>query len=451
MELNTLTLRHAGTLLKLAYRKLTTGSSQRTEPREVVAAPESAPVAAAPETPPEPMIDVRELIAHASIDELNEKAEAYFSHLTDWDFYLAKPFGTVGDAPQLLINFATMIQGLNLGQGQRLLDFGAGTGWTSRFLTQLGCEVIVLDVSPTALEIARELYKRQPVQGDRPAPSFLQFDGRRIDLPDASVDRILCFDSFHHAPNPEAVLREFARVLVPGGIAAFAEPGPMHSRTPQSQFEMRTYGVIENDIDIDAIWRWAQQAGFADIRLAAYNVPRYQLSLEQYHELLDGGEAYLRWAEFTRAYLRDVRNFFLRRAGEEVLDSRRSEGLSAAIEIEMPSHVSAGEQIPVRAVVKNAGTAVWLDSGVAAGGVSLGCHLYAADGQIIALDYNWQRLVPEPRPILPGEEVTVAFNLPPMSAGHYALEFDCVANRVTWFSQVGSKSVRKELEVAERP
>jgi cyclopropane fatty-acyl-phospholipid synthase-like methyltransferase len=73
-----------------------------------------------------------------------------------------------------------LLQGLRLTAGTRVLEFGAGTGWLSRFLTQLGCRVTLLDVSPTALRIARELYDRHPVIGERPTPVFLPFDGRRI-------------------------------------------------------------------------------------------------------------------------------------------------------------------------------------------------------------------------------------------------------------------------------
>src|SRR4029077_2535679 len=99
----------------------------------------------------------------------------------------------------------------------------------------------------------------------------LVFDGRRIDLPDASVDRIVSFDAFHHLPNPDEVLREFARVLKPGGIAGFAEPGARHSRSPMSQFEMRTYRVVENDIDVHAIWRTAARCGFRDLEVAIFH------------------------------------------------------------------------------------------------------------------------------------------------------------------------------------
>ena len=64
------------------------------------------------------------------------------------------------------------------------------------------------------------------------------------------MERIICLDAFHHVPNPAEVLSELGRVLQQGGVAGFAEPGPEYSKTPQSQFEMRTHGVVENDIDI---------------------------------------------------------------------------------------------------------------------------------------------------------------------------------------------------------
>jgi SAM-dependent methyltransferase len=435
MDFNTLTLRHSGTLLKLAFRKLgrvIAGIGKKKE---------------APREQAEPLIDVKELIASSSIEALNEKAELYFSTLNDWDFHLAKPFSTVKDAPGLLINFATMLQGLDLAPGLRLLDFGAGTGWTSRYLSQLGCEVIVLDVSKTALEIAKELYRRQPVVGNQPEPLFLPFDGYRIDLADASVDRILCFDSFHHAVDPDAMLREFARVLKPGGIAAFAEPGPDHSKRPPSQFEMRTYGVVENDIDIHAIWRTARQAGFSDIKLAAYNIPPFHVDLDRYDELLRGGESYLRFAENTRSFLRDVRNFFLRRAGEARADSRKPEGLIAGIQIEMPSVARAGETIAVRASVRNGGAAWWLPSANPFGGVSLACHLYGANDELLAFDHAWQSLTDVPEGVAPGEKLELAFALPALSAGTYTIEFDCVANRVAWFAQLGSETVRRNLTI----
>src|SRR4029077_9140353 len=160
------------------------------------------------------------------------------------------------------------------------------SGWLSRFLTQMGCRVIVMDVAPTALRIARELYARQPVIGDHPAPVFLEYDGRRIDLPDAGIDRIVCFDAFHHAANPRAVIADFARVLAGGGIAGFVEPGPRHAEAPRSQFESQIYGVVERDVDVHDLWRTAKTVGFSEMRMCVFHAPPYHVSLAEYEDLL---------------------------------------------------------------------------------------------------------------------------------------------------------------------
>lgn len=398
--------------------------------------PSMAEAAIAPQIP-DGFIDVRRMIEETSIDDLNRTAEQYFSSLTEWEHHLAKPFNKAEDAPAMLINVATILQGLSLVPGLTILEFGAGSGWLSRFFTQLGCKSILLDVSPTALKIARELYQRMPVIGEQPAPEFLVYDGRRIELAGASVDRIVCFDAFHHSPNPDDVLREFSRVLKPGGIAAFAEPGPQHSKTPQSQYEMRNYGVVENDVDIHALWRTAQSAGFSDLKLAAFNVPPFHLSLEEFDQLLAAGPAYARWAEATRAFLQNSRTFFLRKGGDEPVDSRRGDALRCAIEVrvEFPN---------VHARVSNTGRGTWLPSAEPFGGVSLGCHLYDATGKLLDLDYHWQWL---PRALAPGEEVAFDFTLATLTPGRYALEFDCVANKVAWFAQVGSHPARLTIEV----
>jgi SAM-dependent methyltransferase len=394
------------------------------------------------------MIDVRELIARTSIDDLNRTAEEYFSSLTEWEHHLAKPFAKPDEAPPILIGVATLLQGLRLVPGMTVLEFGAGTGWLSRFLTQLGCRVILLDVSATALQIARNLYERQPPIGDKPAPRFLQFDGHRIGLEDASVERILCFDAFHHAPNPDDVLREFGRVLKPGGIAAFAEPGPRHSRTPLSQFEMRTYGVIENDVDIHALWRTAQSCGFRDLKLALFHAPPFHVSLDDYEDLLAGGATAAKWAAATRVFLRDVRNFFLFKEGTERIDSRSPSGLIANVAATIIEPVIEGHPIIVDATVTNRGTAIWLPSDVQFGGVALGAHLHDVSGKLITFDLHWERITEPPREIAPGETVRVRMSLPAQPAGGYTLEIDCVAAGVAWFAQLGSRPARLALEVA---
>jgi SAM-dependent methyltransferase len=397
---------------------------------------------------PDEPVDVRELISQTGIADLNRRAEEYFSTLKNRDHHLAKPFNNPEETPSLLTGVATMLQGLRPAAGMTVLEFGAGTGWLSRFMTQLGCRVILLDVSTSALAVAQELYDRQPIIGDRPRPGFMPFNGHHIELPDESVDRIVSFHAFHHVPNPETVLGEFGRVLRPGGIAAFVEPGPTHSHDAQSQFEMRNYGVVENDIDVHALWRTAQASGFSDLKLAVHHAPLFLVSLGEFEDFLADSSAGEPWVNSTRTYLRHVRTFFLFKTGIERLDSRSVGSLACRIEAVMRDPSVAGHQpIVIEATVHNAGSGVWLTREWEYGGVSLGAHLYDESGKLIAFDLVRQPLTEPPREVPPGDVVTCRVTIPPQPAGRYVVELDCVASKVIWFSQAGSEPVRLAFQI----
>jgi len=396
------------------------------------------------------LIDVQEFKKTMTVEALNETAEQYFASAKNWDYFLAKPLASAEGAPALLNNFAHLLNGLQLVPGMSVLDFGAGSCWATRWLTQMGMEAIALDVSQTALRIGQELYARQPVIGNRPSPRFLLFDGRRIELPDASVDRILCLDTFHHLLNPDEVLREMSRILKPGGIAGFSEPGPRHSRSFQSQFEMRNFKVLEDDIDIGQIWSSARQAGFSRLRLGVFAPHTYLLSLSEFEDYLAGGQPNERFAESTRARMQDIRLFFLQKGiPAAVLDSRSRAGLAAKLEVTVAATtVKEGAALTARVVVTNSGRATWLPRSSTRGGVLLGCHLLDASGHMLNLDYFRHALTPgDGRPIAPGETVTLDISMPLPGKGSYILDWDLVSESVSWFSSIGLTPVRVKIEV----
>lgn len=275
-----------------------------------------------------------------------------------------------------------------------MLEFGAGTCWASRWLTQLGCRTLSVDVAPTALKIGAELYRTQPPFGNMPAPQFIVFDGSRLPLPDASIDRIMCLDAFHHVPNPAQVLAEMARVLVAGGIAGFAEPGPEHSRSETSQYEMREHNVIENDIDLPALWQTAQRVGFTDLKLAAFNQNAQYLSLSEFDNFLAGGPTAHAYTNATRLFLRDKRNFFLFKGTAQQRDSRFRAGLQASIRpLQNLVRGRAGETLTIRTAVTNTSPARWLPAAAGVGAVYLGFHVKDLNGAMLHQSYHWATII----------------------------------------------------------
>jgi SAM-dependent methyltransferase len=417
--------------------------------RDHVSEPEHPSGAPAAPAGGEPAIDVRRLLEETTVEQACATAERYFSQLQGWEHHLAKPFSGPEDAPALLVAFGTLLQGLALFPGMEVLDFGAGTGWTARFLAQMGLRVTAADVSPTALAIAAELVRRQPLVGDRQAPRFLPFDGRRLALADGSVDRVLCLDAFHHVPNQREALGELSRVLRADGVAGFSEPGPEHSRSPQSQYEMHTFGVVENDVDLDAIWALAREAGFADLALAAYSVPGLLLSWDEYRELLAGGATAERFAELTRQFLGERRTFFLYKGARPESSAAYRAGLLAAVSVEPRAAAApAGATVALAVTAVNSGASTWRPHGAGVGGVSVGVHLYDAHGAILRHSYHWEPLTPgDGSPVAPGGTVTREINVPVPPPGRYLLEVDLVAADVAWFGLNGSATPRVALTV----
>ncbi len=228
-----------------------------------------------------PLIDPKDLISRFSVAEHAAFADAYFTGREDHAYLYQKPFYHPQACAPLVENLGALLSGLQLVAGHRVLDFAAGSCWLSRILVQLGCRVTSCDASMQALEIGKSLFQRFPPVMAEGVPDFLPFNGSRIECPDASLDRVVVNDAFHHLPDPEAILREFYRVLDAGGIVGLSEPGRYHSQTPESQFEMQTYNVIENDFFVEDVWEIARSIGFKDVRILPV-IRNHAWTIEQY-------------------------------------------------------------------------------------------------------------------------------------------------------------------------
>jgi SAM-dependent methyltransferase len=102
---------------------------------------------------------------------------------------------------------AWLTQDLGLSTGKTALDLAAGTGKFSSRLLATGATVIA--VEPVAAML-NELIRQHPGIDAR------RGSAEHIPLDDASVDAVVCAQSFHWFATPEA-LKEIHRVLKPGG------------------------------------------------------------------------------------------------------------------------------------------------------------------------------------------------------------------------------------------
>ncbi|MFT8243448.1 class I SAM-dependent methyltransferase [Roseomonas sp. BN140053] len=390
---------------------------------------------------PDGLIEVSRLIAAFDPERHAELADQYYRDAPLWSMIFRKPFGDPPMARDMLRKLWAVLDLLGLQAGQSVLDYGCGTGWLCRILLQQKLQVIGVDVSHTALDKA-EAWTRENMPPLAGAVRYLPLDGDRIPLADAAVHRVVCFDVFHHLHDQATTLREMARVLRPFGRAVFMEPGPEHSRSPDSQSEMRRFGVIENDVALEQVWHLAQEAGFERCEVALLPDRPFVLPMTQFLDEAArfGTEEPLspELGELARRQLRPwarhLRCFVLHRAGGTP-DSRnmpppgQRDGREAGSITVLEARRTAGG-VFVRLSVRNTGPWHWIPGGSGEGSVNLGVMRRRADGTL-ERDFQRQRLGPEPP--APGRAVELSFTLPPLGAADAGYELDLVSEGITWF------------------
>lgn len=112
---------------------------------------------------------------------------------------------------------------LELKPGRRVLEVACGSGgMTCRMALETGATCTGVDINPLGIEAART---RAQDQKRTDQVSFEVVDaGQRLPFADGSFDAIFCNDSINHFPGRADVLRDWHRLLKPGGRLLFTDP-----------------------------------------------------------------------------------------------------------------------------------------------------------------------------------------------------------------------------------
>jgi ubiquinone/menaquinone biosynthesis C-methylase UbiE len=109
-----------------------------------------------------------------------------------------------------------VMKALALRPGEAVADIGAGSGYfTVRFARAVGDtgRVYAVDISP---DMIRHLNRRIRDAGIRNVVTVLSEPDDPL-LPEASVDRFVIVDTWHHIEDKEGYLARLKRMLKPGG------------------------------------------------------------------------------------------------------------------------------------------------------------------------------------------------------------------------------------------
>ncbi|BAZ47485.1 type 11 methyltransferase [Nostoc sp. NIES-4103] len=145
-------------------------------------------------------------------------------------------------------NHKRLLQYVDLPERANVLDIGCGTG---RLLERLATQFpdlrgTGLDLSPNMLQVAR--------LSNRHHPRLIFLEGKAESLPfaEGQFDAVFSSISFLHYLQPQQVLSEVARVLVPGGRFYLVDISTKIDKLPQllqiSPFGIRLYSPHQREL-----------------------------------------------------------------------------------------------------------------------------------------------------------------------------------------------------------
>lgn len=161
-----------------------------------------------------------------------------FEHADEWAKVFDDPARDAWQKP------AHVVALMKVEEGSTVADLGAGTGYflahLSRAVGDKG-KVLALDVEPDMVRYMKERAAREKLANVEPRT----IAGDDPQLEDASVDRILIVDTWHHIPERRAYAKKLASALRPKGQVFVVDFTKDSERGPPKHHRLAPEQVIE--------------------------------------------------------------------------------------------------------------------------------------------------------------------------------------------------------------
>jgi ubiquinone/menaquinone biosynthesis C-methylase UbiE len=179
---------------------------------------------------------------------------------------------------------------MTLTPGAQVLDIATGTGLAA--FTALQCvgptgTVVEVDIAPEMVEYAQQ----KATAAGHINVTFRLGDAARLDEPAVRFDVVLCASGLFFMPDMLAALREWWRVLKPGGQVGFSGWGPIyqqpllglwHARLHQYGGPLPTAAPIQRLAAPTTCQQFLHEAGFVEIMVQSEQLGYYLRTPEEW-------------------------------------------------------------------------------------------------------------------------------------------------------------------------
>ena len=167
-------------------------------------------------------------------------------------------------------------------KGKKVLDVGAGLGFFSKAMSEMGADVLATDLAPNLVEKIKQRVGCPSVCADALALEK-QFGQGAFDV-------VISSEAIEHTPDPNAALREMAAVLKPGGLLSVSTPNLVWYPVVRGAtlLKARPFEGFENFSTFGSMRKTLEGCGLTIVKEQGLHLFPFQLGMHGVSRWMDG-------------------------------------------------------------------------------------------------------------------------------------------------------------------